>query len=116
MNAAVLMETACDASELLTDVIATIESKLKRVRDPENKNGPRTIDIDLVLFNDEQLQVAHRIIPDPDIARRDFLAVPLAELAPEYDVPGLDKNLAQIARELSSVAGSQLIRRRNLSL
>jgi len=116
LNAAVLMETACDASELLTDVIATIESKLKRVRDPENKNGPRTIDIDLVLFNDEQLQVAHRIIPDPDIARRDFLAVPLAELAPEYDVPGLDKNLAQIARELSSVAGSQLIRRRNLSL
>lgn len=116
LNAAVLMETSRDASEILTEVIVRIESKLNRVRDPENKNGPRTIDIDLVLFNDEQLQIAHRKIPDPDITQRDFLAVPLAELAPEYKVPGLDKNLAQIAEELTFVAGAQLIRRKKLSL
>jgi len=116
LNAAVLLETSSDAPEILSEVIAGIESKLHRVRDPDNKNGPRTIDIDLVLFNDKQLQIGHRIIPDPDIVHRDFLAVPLAELAPEYCVPGLGKNLAQIASELTSGSGPQLIRRGDLSL
>ncbi len=116
LNAAVLMETARDAIELLSDVITEIESQLNRVRDPENKNGPRTIDIDLVLFNDEQLQIKHRVIPDPEIVHRDFLAIPLAEQAPDYDIPGLDKNLGQIASEFKSVTGTQLIRREDVRL
>ena len=116
LNAAVLLETSYDASQIISEVISGIECKLHRVRDPKNKNGPRTIDIDLVLFNDEQLQFEHRIIPDPDIMHRDFLAVPLSELAPEYCVPGLDKNLGQIASELTAGAGTQLIRRGDLSL
>ncbi|WP_298864241.1 2-amino-4-hydroxy-6-hydroxymethyldihydropteridine diphosphokinase [uncultured Gimesia sp.] len=116
LNAAVLMETACEASELFSDVIPGIESQLNRVRDPENKNGPRTIDIDLVLFNEERFQIGHRIIPDPDIVDRDFLAIPLAELAPDFCIPGLDKNLAQIASELKSVTDAQLIRRVDVRL
>ncbi len=116
LNAAVMLETALDASELCLDVIAEIEQKLDRVRDPANKNGPRTIDIDLVLFNDEQLQVEHRVIPDPEIPRRDFLAVPLAELAPRYCVPGLKKDLSEIASAWKSVDGNLLIRRDDVSL
>lgn len=116
LNAAVMLETALDASEMCLGVIPEIEQKLDRVRDPTNKNGPRTIDIDLVLFNDEQLQVEHRVIPDPEIPHRDFLAVPLAELAPRYCVPGSKKDLSEIVRELRSVAGNQLLRRDDVSL
>ncbi len=116
LNAAVLMETALKASALRLDVIAEIEGQLDRVRDPDNKNGPRTIDIDLVLFNDEQLQIEQRVIPDPEILDRVFLAVPLAELDPQYCVPGVKKNLEQIAIELTSVDGNQLIRRSDVQL
>ncbi|MFH1302402.1 MAG: 2-amino-4-hydroxy-6-hydroxymethyldihydropteridine diphosphokinase [Planctomycetota bacterium] len=116
LNAAVLLETTLDASSICLVVIAKIEQQLDRVRDPKNKNGPRTIDIDLVLFNDEQLQIEHRIIPDPEILQRDFLAVPLAEIAPRYCIPGMRKVLFQIARELRSVDGNQLIRRDDVRL
>lgn len=116
LNAAVLLETELDASALCLEVISQIECKLDRVRDPQNKNGPRTIDIDLVLFNQEQLQIGHRIIPDPEISERVFLAVPLAELAPQYAVPGMTKELAQIARELKSINGNQLVRRADVRL
>lgn len=116
LNAAVLLETPCSAVEIISEVIPAIESKLLRVRDPQNKNGPRTIDVDLVLFNDDQLQIAHRIIPDPDIVDRDFLAVPLAELTPDYIVPGLGRSLREIADELRLESRAQLIRREELSL
>lgn len=116
LNAAVLMETAFEASALRLDVITVIEDQLGRVRDPDNKNGPRTIDIDLVLFNDKQLKIGDRVIPDPEIFDRVFLAVPLAELAPQYCVPGMKNNLEQIADELTSADGNQLIRRSDVQL
>ncbi|QDV50932.1 2-amino-4-hydroxy-6-hydroxymethyldihydropteridine diphosphokinase [Gimesia fumaroli] len=116
LNAAVLLETEWDVSEICLKVIPEIEHELHRVRDPLNKNGPRTIDIDLVLFNREQLRFEHRIIPDPEIPERVFLAVPLAELAPQYCVPGLERDLAHIADELQAVNGGLLIRRHDVVL
>lgn len=116
LNAAVLLETACDAQQIWDEVIPGVEARLLRVRDPLNKNGPRTIDIDLVLFNEEQLQMAHRIVPDPDISSRVFLAVPLAELAPEYCVPGLGRHLSDIAAELQANNGSVFLRRDDVQL
>ncbi len=116
LNAAVLLETDWDAVQICSGIIAKIEQTLERVRDPDNKNGPRTIDIDLVLFNEEQLQIAHRIIPDPEIVSRDFLAVPLAELAPQYRVPGLQRELSRIAHDLKTLNGAQLMRRDDVLL
>ncbi|QDT42797.1 2-amino-4-hydroxy-6-hydroxymethyldihydropteridine pyrophosphokinase [Gimesia alba] len=116
LNAAVLLETELAAAEICLEVIPQIERDLNRVRDPQNKNGPRTIDIDLVLFNSEQLSIEHRIIPDPDIPERVFLAVPLAELTPQFCVPGLERALAHIADELQAKNGSQLIRRDDVVL
>lgn len=116
LNAAVLLETELAASEICLEVIPQIERDLYRVRDPQNKNGPRTIDIDLVLFNGEQLRIEHRMIPDPEIPERVFLAVPLAELAPQYCVPGLERDLLHIADELQAKNGSQFIRRDDVIL
>ncbi len=76
-----------------------IEGKLGRVRDPNNKNAPRTIDLDISLWNDEVFDYGEKPwhIPDPDIVRFAHVVVPLAELAPDYVHPVEKVTLAQIA-------------------
>lgn len=101
LNAAVLIETERPANELHEQLIAPIENRLHRTRDPQNINAARTIDIDLSLFNHEQFQLAHRQIPDPDILSRNFVAVPLAELDPHYVHPVTQKTLQEIADSLT---------------
>jgi 2-amino-4-hydroxy-6-hydroxymethyldihydropteridine diphosphokinase len=114
LNGAVLLETELSARAICADAVPQIEKRLGRVRDPRDKNAPRTIDIDLSLFNDEVLTIGHRVIPDPDIEKRVFVAVPLAELDPEYVLPTGRRSLATIAAELS--ATMQLCLRRDVRL
>ncbi len=97
LNCAVLLETQFDAKALYSEVIGGIERQLDRVRDPNNKNAARTIDIDVSLFNDEVLAVGHHQIPDPEILTRPFVAVPLAELDPEFVHPENSRRLKEIA-------------------
>ena len=101
LNAAVLLETPLSARELRFDVIAGIERGLGRVRDPGNKNAPRTIDVDIALFNHEVLRSDGGLrIPDPDILDRLFVARPLAELDPDYVHPETNRTLREIAAAL----------------
>jgi 2-amino-4-hydroxy-6-hydroxymethyldihydropteridine diphosphokinase len=95
LNAAVLLETPLSARALREKVIAQVERELGRVR-TANKNGPRTIDIDIMLFNDEVLTVGRRRIPDPEVVERSFVAIPLAEIAPDYVHPETGQTLEQI--------------------
>jgi 2-amino-4-hydroxy-6-hydroxymethyldihydropteridine diphosphokinase len=97
LNAAVLLETESSAEALCRELLPEIESRLGRVRDPRDKSAPRPIDLDLVLFDDQSLTIDHRVIPDPEIAERAFLAVPLAELDPDRRLPGIEATLAQLA-------------------
>lgn len=103
-NAALLLETSLPAAELREKIIPTVESALHRVRDPHNRNAPRTIDIDLSLYNREILQLGSRRIPDPEILTRAFVAVPLAEVDPGYVHPDDGRTLAMIAAELAAGA------------
>ena len=98
LNAALLLETPLSARECRLRAIADVEQRLGRIRDPGNKNAPRTIDIDLALFNQDVLQVEQRQIPDPEILERPFLAIPLAELDPAYRHPQDGRTLDEIAR------------------
>jgi len=107
LNAAVLLETTLSAPELHDVAIAAIEHKLGRVRDPGNRNAPRTIDIDIALFNREVLSVGHRTIPDPDILSRAFVAVPLAELDMH---PEDGRTLAEIAAALKATTPEMRLR------
>ncbi len=66
LNAAVLLETSLSAQQLRETAIATVEATLGRVRS-ENRNAPRTIDIDIMLFNRDVLRVGRRRIPDPEV-------------------------------------------------
>jgi 2-amino-4-hydroxy-6-hydroxymethyldihydropteridine diphosphokinase len=104
LNAAVLLETPLSARALRLEAIAFVEAALGRVRVQGDKYAPRTIDIDIVLFNRDILTIDHRRVPDPEIAVRPFLAQPLAELDPDYVHPELGITLAAIARQLSAGA------------
>jgi len=95
LNAAVLLETNLSAQALREEAIASIERMLGRTRS-ENKNAPRTIDIDIMLFNHDILQVNERRIPDPEVLERPFVAIPLAEIAPEYVHPETGQTLQAI--------------------
>lgn len=97
LNAAVLLAVPLSAAELCRAAFPAIEAELERVRDPANRNAPRTIDVDLALYDDCILEIDHRRIPDPEIADRAFLAIPLAELEPSHIIPGLGVSLAQVA-------------------
>ena len=99
LNAAVLLRTKLSAARLC-DALRDIEVQLDRVRDPHNRNAPRTIDLDLVLFDDAVLTIGHRRIPDPDILARAFLAVPLAELDPDVLHPETGEPLTAIAERV----------------
>lgn len=99
LNAAALLLTDLTADQLFRELHA-IESRLGRVRDPANKNAPRTIDLDLVLYDDAVLTVDHRRIPDPDILERPFLAVPLAEVDGGFVHPETGEPLTVIAERV----------------
>ncbi len=110
LNAALLLETDLSAQALREEAIASIEAALGRVR-AKNKNAPRTIDIDIMLFNHDTLQVGRRRIPDPEVLERPFVAIPLAEIAPDYIHPQTGQTLRDIARRFDPMAAG--MRRRD---
>ena len=112
LNAAALLETNLTAAELKTQVLQAIEQELGRVR-TEDKNAPRTIDLDISLFNEEVFDLGHRHIPDPEIVKYLHIAGPLADLAPNQRHPETGQTLGQIARGL---AASGQMRRTDIDL
>ena len=99
LNAAVLVETELEAAWLKREVLARIEDELGRVRSAD-KNAPRTIDLDISLWNEEILDLGSRHIPDPEIVRYPHIARPLADLAPGYVHPETGQTLTTIADSL----------------
>jgi len=108
LNAAVLLATAQSAVDLRRKTLPAIESALGRVRDPRDKFAARTIDIDIALFDRGVLNVDGAVIPDPNISTRDFVAVPLAEIDPDYVHPETGRTLADMAAALGSSASLRL--------
>lgn len=83
-NAVVEIDTSLTADALL-ELLLGIESDMGRVRDVNN--GPRVIDLDLLLFGDEEWQSERLTLPHPGIAERDFVLTPLLEIAPRTKLP-----------------------------
>lgn len=99
LNAAVLLETDLDVERLKGEVLTEVETELERKRSTD-KFGPRTIDVDIVLFNEEVFDFGGRHIPDSDLLTFAHVAVPVAELAPDMPHPETGEPLAEIARRL----------------
>lgn len=98
------IETPVSPMELKFDILRKIESRLGRERS-EDKFAPRTIDLDLILYGDEQIDEPGLRVPDDDIVKRPFIAVPLLELCAELIIPGARIPLAQlpVANETESL-------------
>ena len=86
LNGAVLLETELGARALL-DELLEIERELGRVRDGR-RDGPRAIDLDLLLYGDETIDEPGLTVPHPRLHERRFALEPLADLDPELVVPG----------------------------
>jgi 2-amino-4-hydroxy-6-hydroxymethyldihydropteridine diphosphokinase len=86
LNGAVELETTLTARELLDRLLA-VEQSFGRVRVP-GEHGPRTLDLDLLLYGDEAVDEPELHVPHPRLHERRFVLEPLAELAPGLVVPG----------------------------
>ena len=85
LNAAALVETELSATELLERLLA-VERSLGRERTGP-RYGPRTIDLDLLLYGDERIDQPGLTVPHARLAERRFALEPLAELDPELTLP-----------------------------
>jgi len=90
-NTAVEIETGLTETMLKEKCLCHIEEIMGRIRE-KDKNAPRTIDIDIVVFNDSVL--------DPEVFIHEHLAVPLAELLPDLIAPSQKETLKNIAATL----------------
>ena len=86
LNGVVSLETSLNARELL-DRLLGVEQRFGRVRVPD-EHGPRTIDLDLLLYGDETIDEPGLAVPHPRLHERRFVLEPLGELAPGLVVPG----------------------------
>ena len=86
LNGVVALETTLAARELLDRLLA-VEQRFGRVRVP-GEHGPRTLDLDLLLYGDELIEERGLTVPHPRLHERRFVLEPLAELAPGLVVPG----------------------------
>lgn len=87
VNAVCEVETGLSPEELLTALLA-IESNAGRVRPVGVVNAPRTLDLDLLLYEAQTRSTEFLKLPHPRMHERAFVLVPLAEIAPDLTIPG----------------------------
>lgn len=99
LNAVAVLETGLEARSLFWNMLL-IERRLGRVRQPGRRFGPRTIDLDLLLFGDEEIDLPDLRVPHPELARRAFVLVPLVEVDPHAVHPGLGLTMSDLLSRL----------------
>ena len=93
LNQVIIVETKLPAPETMQTILS-IEKKMGRIRTV--KNAPRVIDIDILFFNNEIIELEHLSIPHPQIQNRRFVLVPLNQLSPNLKHPVLNKSIHQL--------------------
>ena len=110
VNAVVALETELEP-RLLLDGLLAIELEFGRDRAEGFANGPRTLDLDILLLGDlkisEQIGKAGLEIPHPRLDERAFVLVPLNEIAPLAVDAGSGKTVSQLLHDLNESAGSE---------
>jgi 2-amino-4-hydroxy-6-hydroxymethyldihydropteridine diphosphokinase len=99
VNACIEIETGLDPHALLA-VLQQIEAKYGRDRSRERRWGPRTLDLDLIAYDDLWLQTPELTLPHPRLFERAFVLVPLVEIVPDRLIGG--RNLREALAGLST--------------
>jgi 2-amino-4-hydroxy-6-hydroxymethyldihydropteridine diphosphokinase len=97
LNQVIEIKTTSNAQEVLDKVLA-IEIILGRQR--QVKWGSRTIDIDILFYGDKVINQPGLVVPHPELHKRRFTLVPLAQIAPKFVHPVLKKDISQLKNEL----------------
>lgn len=105
INIVIAIDTSLEPDVLL-DVTQHIEQMLHRKRDI--RWGPRTLDIDIILYGEAVVTETELTIPHPRMVERAFVLVPLMELAPHLVVPGTGKSVSQLMENVAGKEGVQL--------
>jgi 2-amino-4-hydroxy-6-hydroxymethyldihydropteridine diphosphokinase len=105
LNCALAIETMHTPAELMAAILR-IEAEMGRRR--TQKNGPRNIDIDILLFADAIMESSDLTIPHPAMHHRRFVLEPLAEIAPQALNPVLKKTICEL---LEALPAGQTVRR-----
>jgi len=99
LNAAVTVETERTPRELLA-----LAQRLEREAGRERgiRFGPRTLDVDLLLYGEERVEEPDLVVPHPRLAERRFVLEPLAEIALDWPVPGTGRTVGELLADLSN--------------
>jgi len=96
LNQALEVNTELNARQLIRRILK-VEKIMGRIR--KEKLGPRIIDIDILLFNEEIQDIPFLKLPHPEMQHRRFVLIPLSEIAAEIIHPVLKKNISQLLHE-----------------
>ncbi len=103
INAAARLDTTLPPEQLL-HALLDIEQGFGRIR--AERNGPRTLDLDILLYDDQIIDTARLTLPHPRLHLRAFVLYPLADLAPDLLLPGR----GTLAAWLPAVANQGIVR------
>ena len=114
LNAVIELRTSLSPEQLLAALLR-IEQEHGRDRSAGPPKGPRTLDLDLLAYDDLVMDTPSLTLPHPALAERRFVLVPLAEIAQRWRHPGSGKTASQLLAELPDAPvrsdGSQAVRK-----
>jgi 2-amino-4-hydroxy-6-hydroxymethyldihydropteridine diphosphokinase len=99
------LNAACEAQTLLSplETLRKIKSIEKEMGEHDH-NGPRVIDIDLLLYGDEKIDTPELVVPHADMAERAFVVMPLSDIAPDLVHPLLGRSISELKAGLGDVS------------
>lgn len=106
LNMVIQIDTSLSSIDLL-DHCQYIENQLGRKR--TIRFGPRTIDLDILVYNQEYQQTDRLIIPHPRMQERAFVLIPFKEIAPDLMIPALKKSVTTLLKDLPGDAKKDII-------
>jgi 2-amino-4-hydroxy-6-hydroxymethyldihydropteridine diphosphokinase len=104
LNSVMIVSSTASAETWLKR-IGDVETELGRVRDDDDKNIPRPVDVDIIFYGDQLIGSGGLVVPHPRWAERRFVVQPLADLQPERILPGMELSVGDILKHLPGEEG-----------